>query len=291
MIVVRGVEDWREVLIEECGETRSLGLVPTMGALHEGHGALLDAARRRCSTVVASIFVNPIQFNQQKDYELYPQSLEDDIAYCAARGVDYIFAPSAEEMYPEPQRAFVDVEGLTEHLCGRYRPGHFRGVATVVLKLFQIVCPHVAFFGEKDYQQLAVIRRMVRDLNVPVEVAGVATVREFDGLALSSRNRRLSPEERSLAPRLYQALLEAQRLIASGETDAVRIKERAAAGFEDAPGVRLEYLDFVDPDTLEPVPTIAAPVRAAVAAWVGETRLIDNVLCEPMSEAKASVAG
>jgi pantoate--beta-alanine ligase len=281
MIVVRGIEDWREILIEKCGETRSLGLVPTMGALHEGHGALLDAGRRRCSIVVASIFVNPIQFNQQKDYELYPQSLEDDIAFCDARGVDYIFAPSAEEMYPEPQRAFVEVEELTQHLCGRYRPGHFRGVATVVLKLLQIVRPRVAFFGEKDYQQLAVIQRMVRDLNVPVEIAGMPTVREPDGLALSSRNRRLSNEERSLAPRLYRALLEAQRLIASGETDVARIKERAAAGLENTPGVRLEYFDIVDPETIQPVETIAQPLRAAIAAWVGETRLIDNVLCAP----------
>jgi len=258
-----------------------LGLVPTMGALHEGHGALLDEARLRCSVVVASIFVNPIQFNQKSDYDLYPRVLDDDVRFCTARGVDYIFAPPDCEMYPEPQRVFVEVEGVSEHLCGRNRPGHFRGVATVVLKLFQIVRPDLAFFGEKDYQQLAVVRRLVRDLNVPLQVVGVPTARERDGLAMSSRNRRLNLRERAFAPYLHKALLAARRSVALGERDAATIKEQAAQVLHCVPEIRLEYFELVDPDTMRPADVVNAPVRAALAAWFGKTRLIDNVLCEP----------
>jgi pantoate--beta-alanine ligase len=258
-----------------------VGLVPTMGALHNGHGVLLDEARRRCSVVVASIFVNPIQFDQKSDYDLYPRVLEEDIAFCSARGVDYIFAPTDDEMYPEPQRVFVDIKELSEHLCGRNRPGHFRGVATVVVKLFQILRPHLAFFGEKDYQQLAIVRRLVRDLNVPLQVVGIPTVRECDGLAMSSRNRRLRLKERAFAPRLHEALLAARQSIASGEKNAAAIKAQAAKVLQRVPEIRLEYFDLVDPDTIRPVEVVNAPVRAAVAAWIGKTRLIDNVLCAP----------
>ena len=282
--VVQRVAEWNHVA-SGIGRDEVIGLVPTMGALHNGHGALLDEARRHCTVVVASIFVNPIQFNQKSDYDLYPRVLEEDVAFCSARGVDYIFAPSDEEMYPEPQRVFVEVEELSEHLCGRNRPGHFRGVATVVLKLFQILRPHLAFFGEKDYQQLAVVRRLVRDLNVPLQVAGVATTRERDGLAMSSRNCRLTPTERTFAPCLYQALLAAQRSIACGESSAAAIKEQVIQVLHSVPEIRLEYFDLVDPDTIRPVDAVDAPVRAAMAAWIGDTRLIDNVLCEPRSMA------
>jgi pantoate--beta-alanine ligase len=280
MTVVSTIADWR-ALAATLPREAITGLVPTMGALHEGHGALLGEARRRCNRVVASIFVNPIQFNQSSDFELYPRTLESDVAFCAARGVDYVFAPSAAEMYPQTQVAFVDVEWVSGHLCGRYRPGHFRGVATVVLKLFQIIQPHVAFFGEKDYQQLAVVRRMVRDLNVPVEVTGVETVREPDGLAISSRNRRLGPSERAVAPVLYQALLAARQSVASGERKAPAIKEAAEQVLHGAPEVRLEYFELVDPDDIQPVSLVTTPVRAALAAWVGEVRLIDNLLLQP----------
>lgn len=252
-----------------------------MGALHAGHGALLDEARGRSSIVVASIFVNPIQFNQKSDYELYPRVPDDDLAFCRQHGVDCVFAPSDSEMYPEPQRAFVDVEGVSEHLCGRNRPGHFRGVATVVTKLFQILRPDMAFFGEKDYQQLAVIRRLVRDLNIPVQIVGVPTVREPDGLAMSSRNRRLTPAERSAAPCLYNALLAARRLIAAGERNPAEIKSAVAHFIENTSEIRPEYFDLVDPDTIQPVAIVNGPVRAALAAWIGETRLIDNILCIP----------
>jgi pantoate--beta-alanine ligase len=284
--VLQRIAEWNSVA---AGIRRDqiLGLVPTMGALHPGHGALLDEARRRCSAVVASIFVNPLQFNQSSDYNRYPRTLDDDVAFCRARGVDYIFAPLEEELYPKPQRVFVDVEDIADHLCGRNRPGHFRGVATVVLKLFHIIQPSLAFFGEKDYQQLAIVRRLVRDLNVPLQVVGVPTVREPDGLAMSSRNRLLSPKERSVAPCLYGALLAAQQAIARGERNSSIIKERAARVLQAVPEIRLEYLDLVDPETIQPVEAVDAPVRAALAAWIGNTRLIDNVLCEPPASAAA----
>jgi pantoate--beta-alanine ligase len=258
-----------------------IGLVPTMGALRQGHGALLEEARRHCSVVVASIFVNPIQFDQNSDYDLYPRVLKDDIAFCTAHGVDYIFAPQENEMYPEPQRVFVEVREVSEHLCGRSRPGHFRGVATVVLKLFQIVQPHLAFFGEKDYQQLAIVRRLVRDLNIPLKVVGVPTVRDRDGLALSSRNRRLTLRQRAFAPCLYKALQAARKSIAGGERNPAAVKARVAEILHSVPDITLEYFDLVDPDTIQTVDVVQAPVRAALAAWMGETRLIDNVLCEP----------
>jgi pantoate--beta-alanine ligase len=278
--VVHRIAQWNAVAAEMWPEA-IVGLIPTMGALHQGHGALIDAAQRRCSIVVASIFVNPLQFNQTSDYDLYPRVLEHDVAFCTARGVDYIFAPLDDEMYPEPQRAFIEVGDVSEQLCGQTRPGHFRGVATVVLKLLQIVRPRAAYFGEKDYQQLAVVRRMVRDLNVPLQIVGVPTVREPDGLAMSSRNRRLSLKERAIAPYLYKALLAAQESIACGERDAAAIKARAAGVLQRAPEIKLEYLELVDPETIRPMEVVRAPVRAVLAAWIGETRLIDNILCEP----------
>lgn len=278
--IIKRIAEWNKVAAAIRRE-EVLGLVPTMGALHAGHGALLDEARRHCSVVVASIFVNPLQFNQRSDYDLYPRVLEDDVAFCRARGVDYIFAPSDDEMYPEPQRVFVEVEGLSEHLCGQNRPGHFRGVATVVLKLFQVLQPRFAFFGEKDYQQLAVVRRLVHDLNIPLQVVGVSTVRERDGLAMSSRNRRLSLKQRALAPCLYRTLLAARQSIAYGERTAAAIKEGAAQVLQSVPEIKLEYFELVDPDTIRPVDVVNAPVRAALAAWIGKTRLIDNLYCEP----------
>lgn len=260
---------------------RPLGFVPTMGALHAGHGRLVDEACAASASVAVSVFVNPIQFNQSEDYARYPRPLEADLAFCAARGVDVVFAPPLEEMYPQPQVAFVEVGRVADHMEGRFRPGHFRGVATVVLKLFQIVQPDRAYFGEKDAQQLAVIRRMAQDLNLPVEIAGVPTVREPDGLALSSRNRHLSAEERAIAPRLYQALCVAQRCIAAGETGAEAVKHAALDVLAGEPRMRVEYLEIADDAQMQPVECIAGPVRVAAAVWVGQTRLIDNVRCGP----------
>jgi pantoate--beta-alanine ligase len=274
-------EEMREMLARVRRMGATIGLVPTMGALHQGHGRLIEAARRETDCVVVSVFVNPIQFDRQDDFNLYPRTIDADRKFCDDHGADLIFAPSAAEMYPSPQLAFVDVERVSQLLCGASRPGHFRGVATVVLKLFNIVQPDRAYFGEKDAQQLAVIRRMVRDLNVPVEIAPVATVRDSDGLAISSRNRHLSSAERKIAPILFQALLVAQKLIATGTTDADQVKAAACAVLAQQPSVKLEYLDVVDPDEMQPVASVAGPVRVAAAVWLGSTRLIDNMLCEP----------
>jgi pantoate--beta-alanine ligase len=252
-----------------------------MGALHAGHGRLIETARSETGCVVVSIFVNPIQFDRSDDYERYPRPLTTDVEFCSARGVDFVFAPSTKEMYPEPERAFVEVTGVSDHLCGQFRPGHFRGVATVVLKLLNIVQPDRAYFGEKDAQQLAVIRRMVADLNVPVAIVEVPTVREADGLALSSRNQHLSPEERRIAPVLSQALQKAAALISAGETLAAAIKQESLRMLEMRPEVRVEYLEIVGAGDMQPVAEITGPVRVAGAIWLGKTRLIDNVFCEP----------
>lgn len=280
----RKIEEIREILARVRRMGATVGFVPTMGALHEGHGRLIDLARRETDCVVVSVFINPIQFDRKDDLENYPRNLEADLKFCTERRADLVFAPSVEEMYPEEPKTLVEVRGVSDGLCGAFRPGHFRGVATVVLKLFHIVQPHRAYFGEKDAQQLAVIRRMVRDLNLDVEIVPVATVRESDGLALSSRNQRLSPEERRIAPLLFQALLVAQKYIAAGETDPAVVKAAAQAVVSAQPALRLEYLEIVDPDEMQPVGKIDAPVRVAAAAWLGSTRLIDNLLCEPGSD-------
>jgi pantoate--beta-alanine ligase len=258
---------------------RSIGCVPTMGALHAGHAALMDQARATCDVVAVTIFVNPIQFDRQEDYERYARTLPADVEFCRERNVDVIFAPSADEMYPEPSRTFIEAPDLSRYLCGAFRPGHFRGVATVVAKLFHIVQPDVAFFGEKDAQQLAIIRQMVRDLNIPVRIVSVPTVREADGLALSSRNQRLTPEERQAAPALFRALSEGQRAIAAGERDPAKVKRVALDVLESEPALRLEYLEVADACRMEPVDWISRDVRLAAAVWLGSTRLIDNVLC------------
>jgi pantoate--beta-alanine ligase len=283
--IVHSIADLRGWLAQA---RRPLGFVPTMGALHAGHGLLIDEARAASASVALSIFVNPIQFNQSEDYARYPRPLEADLAFCAARGVDVVFAPPVEEMYPQPQVTFVEVGRVADHMEGRFRPGHFRGVATVVLKLFQIVQPDRAYFGEKDAQQLAVIRRMVQDLNLPVQIAGVPTVREPDGLALSSRNRHLSAEERAIAPRLYQALRVAEQRIAAGETGAEAVKRAAREVLAAEPRMRVEYLEIAGDAEMQPVECVAGPVRVAAAVWVGRTRLIDNIRCDPAVHAADS---
>jgi pantoate--beta-alanine ligase len=248
-----------------------------MGALHVGHARLLAEARRECDCVVASIFVNPLQFGPQEDFQRYPRGLSADLEFCRETGTDLVFAPAVEVMYPRPQVAFVEVGQVSEHLCGRSRPGHFRGVATVVLKLFNLVRPQRAYFGEKDAQQLRVIERMVADLNVPIVVVRVATVREPDGLAVSSRNRYLSAEERLAAPVLYRALQAAQLAVEAGVRNPGAVKAAALGLLDAAPLVRVEYLEVVDADSMLPVEEITEPVRIAAAVWLGATRLIDNV--------------
>jgi pantoate--beta-alanine ligase len=282
--LIHTIAELREKLSAVRRRGAVIGVVPTMGGLHAGHGRLMERARQESDYVVVTIFVNPIQFNQKDDYDRYPRTLATDLEFCAARGVDLVFAPPVEEMYPGPQRAFVDVTTLTDHLCGAFRPGHFRGVATVVMKLLNIVQPDRAYFGEKDAQQLAVIRRMVSDLNLPVIIVGVPTVREADGLAISSRNQRLSPEERRIATALYRALKIAEDLIFDGRIDVAEIKQEALRMLQAEPGIRVEYLEIVEPEEMQPVTRIEGPVRIAGAVWVGSTRLIDNVLCTPAAK-------
>jgi pantoate--beta-alanine ligase len=273
--VIRGTAELRERLAQR--RENSIGLVPTMGALHRGHANLLAAARRENAFVVASIFVNPIQFDRREDLENYPRTMEDDLRVCDEFGVDLVFAPSATELYPHEQLTFVESPVLGIHLCGAHRPGHFRGVATVVLKLFNIVQPDRAYFGEKDAQQLAIIRQMVQDLNVPVVVVPVATVREEDGLALSSRNQHLSAAERRVAPVLSRSLQDAIDSIARGERSVPKLREAALATLAAVPEAHVEYFEFTDPDTLQPVQQVQGPVLIAGAIWLGSTRLIDNM--------------
>ncbi|MBM3776350.1 MAG: pantoate--beta-alanine ligase [Acidobacteria bacterium] len=285
--VFRSISPLRERLAEARRAGGGIGLVPTMGALHRGHLGLIERARRENRTVTVSIFVNPLQFNQPQDYERYPVNLEGDLSLSAAAGVDVVFAPPAGEMYPAPPLAVVEVSRLSDHLCGAHRPGHFRGVATVVMKLLQITQPDRAYFGEKDAQQLAIIERMVRDLNVPVAIVPVATVREPDGLALSSRNQLLSPEERQAAPALYAALQAAAAAVARGERDADALRREVLANLERHPAIRLEYLEIVGRD-MQPLTSLDGPARIAAAIWLGQTRLIDNVLLN-RSSAKPGV--
>jgi pantoate--beta-alanine ligase len=257
---------------------KRLGFVPTMGALHAGHLSLVRTARAQSEVVVASIFVNPKQFGPNEDFAKYPRSLESDSAKLSSEQTDYLFQPSVEEMYPNGATAWVTVEGITDKLDGRSRPGHFRGVTTVVAKLFNIVQPDLAFFGQKDAAQAAIVRKMVRDLNFDVEIVVCPIVREPDGLAMSSRNVYLGPAERRQATVLYRALMRIQMRADQGESDSARL---AAAGLQvlsEEPSVRLDYLEIVNPDTLDPVRDTSGGALIAVAAHVGSTRLIDNIV-------------
>ena len=257
----------------------TVGLVPTMGAFHGGHHALMRAARERCDTLVTSLFVNPAQFDEAADLAAYPRDEQRDAAEAEALGVDVLYAPPVEEVYPPGFATSVRVEGLSDVLEGAERgPGHFAGVCTVVTKLFNVVQPDLAYFGQKDAQQVAVLRRMARDLDVPVELVVVPTVREPDGLALSSRNVRLSPDERRRATALSKALRGAEQAIARGERDAAAVVRAARAELN---GIEPEYLALVDPDSFEPITIVDGRVLVAVAARVGATRLIDNTLVQP----------
>ena len=280
--IIHTIKELRDRLNAVPRAVVSVGLVPTMGALHAGHRRLIEQSARDNGCTVVSVYVNPIQFNAAGDYQSYPRALADDVRLCGEAGAAFVFAPSTEEMYPQPQRSFVEVETLTDGLCGAFRPGHFRGVATVVLKLFNIVEPDVAYFGEKDAQQLAVIRRMVADLNLQLRVVGVPIAREEDGLAMSSRNRHLSLDERRIAPSIYQALLRAQARIAEGISDPAQITVEAISQIE-LHGLRVEYFEIVDVHSMQSVDRIAGPVLVATAAWLGSTRLIDNIRCGPNS--------
>lgn len=259
-------------------EGKSIGFVPTMGYLHEGHLSLVRRARAENDVVVVSIFVNPIQFGPNEDYDRYPRDFERDKMLLEKEGVDCVFYPSVEEMYPQDFSTYVEETVLSKPLCGRSRPGHFRGVCTVVAKLFNIVKPHRAYFGQKDAQQFRVLRRMVRDLNMDVEMIECPIVREPDGLAMSSRNVYLSPEERRQALALYRSLKLAEELFTKGERDALKIKREMEEFLRGFDKVKVDYVEIVDEETLEPVSKIEKKVIVAVAAWVGKARLIDNVI-------------
>jgi pantoate--beta-alanine ligase len=285
MQVVTTVRDLQDYADAERAAGRRIALVPTMGALHAGHLTLVDEGRRRADRVVVSIFVNPTQFNDPKDLAAYPRTLEADLAACEKGGVDVVFAPEAPELYPDGAQTFVELTELAKPLCGRSRPGHFRGVATVVTKLLCAAKPHVAVFGEKDWQQLAVIRRLVRDLRLDVEIAGVPTVREADGLALSSRNRRLDPEARRQALVIARALDAAESAVRAGERDAARLLEGVRREIAKSPRAESDYAELRDPASLAQAPArLEAPTLLALAVFMrpqdagaGEpVRLIDN---------------
>jgi pantoate--beta-alanine ligase len=256
---------------------KTVGFVPTMGALHEGHLSLVDAARAECDVAVTSIFVNPTQFGPKEDLSRYPRDLEGDLRMLGGRGCDLVFAPSIEEMYPTGYATSVDVGPLGHELEGAYRPDHFAGVASVVLKLFQIVPADVAFFGRKDYQQTLVVRQMVADLNVPIQIRVCPTVREADGLAMSSRNAYLSADERRRALALSQSLALAERLVREGVRDVATLRVRMEEQIRAAGGVEVQYIAFVSDGTVTAVESIDGPTTVAIAALVGKTRLIDNV--------------
>jgi pantoate--beta-alanine ligase len=293
MKIFKSVEEMRSACRAAKRADQRIGLVPTMGALHEGHLSLVRSARERCNVVAVSIFVNPTQFGPNEDFSKYPRSFERDCELLEKEGVDLLFAPSVEEMYPDGTVTWVTVEGLSDKLCGRSRPGHFRGVTTVVAKLFNIVEPDLAFFGQKDAAQLAIIRRLVRNLHFAVQIVGCPIVRESDGLAMSSRNAYLDPQQRRSALALHRSLLEIQNLFDQGERNPEMLISAGKRIASQELAIRLDYLEIIDPDSLEPISqtawgqppsavqsSAARPPSAlvAIAAFVGTTRLIDNIV-------------
>ncbi len=270
MQIVTTIEELRSIVKWWRGEGHSVGLVPTMGYLHEGHKSLIVKAVSENDRVVVSDFVNPTQFGVNEDLSSYPRDINRDAALCEEAGADVIFHPEPEEMYFSDNCTFVDMDRLTKGLCGKTRPTHFRGVCTVVSKLFNIVTPDRAYFGQKDAQQLAVIRRMVRDMNFGIDIVGCPIVREEDGLAMSSRNTYLNPKERKAALSLGEEMIQA------GEKDAVKVKNAIVKNMKTEPLARIDYVELVDGETLEPVETIEGPILAATAVYIGKTRLIDN---------------
>jgi pantoate--beta-alanine ligase len=281
MLIAKTIAEVRAAVARLRADKKCIGLVPTMGALHDGHLSLIRAARSHCNAVVATIFVNPAQFAPGEDFAQYPRTFEADCAALEKEGVDVLFAPDAAEIYPPAASTVVEVAGISDRLDGVSRPGHFVGVATVVAKLFNIVQPDHAFFGQKDAAQVAILRRMVRDLHFNLELVVCPTIREPDGLAMSSRNRYLSPEQRQQALVLHRALRRVEAKIEAGVLDAEPLIDTGLAVLADEPDIRVDYFRIVDPDTLEDVPDVTAGAMVAVAAAVGPARLIDNLLVPP----------
>ena len=284
METIRTIAWMKEIAREARQEQRIIGFVPTMGALHAGHLALVERAKKECSPVYASIFLNPKQFGPHEDLSRYPRPLEADIDKLTIAKVDGLFLPEAGEIYPHGFSTYVHVEGLSERLEGKTRPGHFRGVATVVLKLFEIVQPHYAYFGRKDAQQVRILQQMARDLNLDVELVVCPIVREADGLALSSRNTYLGTEERRAATVLYRSLKAAAEELATGARDSMELRRTIHKVLEKEPHARLDYVEIVDAETFEPVVHVRRRCYALLAAYIGKTRLIDNMLIEPAGD-------
>ena len=278
--IVSSPSEVRSIVKKWRAEGLSVGLVPTMGYLHEGHQSLIKNSVEQNDRTVVSVFVNPIQFGPNEDLATYPRDLDRDASLCETTGADLIFHPEPSDMYADDFCTFVDMDRVTKNLCGKTRPTHFRGVCTVCSKLFHIVGPDRAYFGQKDAQQLAVIRRMVRDLNFDLEIVGCPIIREEDGLAKSSRNTYLSPAEREAATVLHKALVKGEDLIKNGETNATVIKEVIRATIDDEPLAEIDYVEAVDFDTIEPIDHIRGSVLVAIAVYIGSTRLIDNFIVE-----------
>lgn len=281
MKLLHTIDEMRAFSRKARSSHKRLGLVPTMGALHEGHLSLVRAAREKSDVVAVSIFVNPTQFGPNEDFSRYPRNLEDDCALLEGESVGAVFAPSAEGMYGSQPTTWVTVEVMSDRLCGRSRPGHFRGVTTIVAKLFNIIEPDLAFFGQKDAAQVSIIRRMVRDLNFPITIEVCPTIREPDGIALSSRNIYLTAQERKSALVLSRSLNRVRYLFDRGERDSAKLIAAGKNEFEQEQTAQLDYLEIVDPDSLEPIASISKPALVAVAAFVGNTRLIDNLVLTP----------
>jgi pantoate--beta-alanine ligase len=280
MEVAETIEEIRRMVKTAHDEGRKIGLVPTMGALHIGHISLIEAAVKNCDFVIVSIFVNPTQFVPGEDFEKYPRPLEADLKICRQAGVDAVFAPSPEQMYPGENVTWVTVEKLTEPLCGQSRPGHFRGVTTVCAKLFNIVVPDTAYFGRKDAQQAIVIKRMVADLNMPLEIVVCPTVREPNGLAVSSRNQYLTAQQKKDAANIYKSLQTCRGMIDAGTTETHQIIAEMRKILQQIPSGQIEYVSIVDAETLESIDKISGKVLVAVAVKVGPARLIDNILVD-----------
>jgi pantoate--beta-alanine ligase len=280
MEVAETIESIRALIKTARDSGKSIGLVPTMGALHIGHISLIEAALKKCDYVVVSIFVNPTQFVPGEDFEKYPRPYEEDLAICKKQGVDAIFAPSPKEMYPDENLTWVNVEKITEPLCGQFRPGHFQGVTTVCSKLFNIVTPDIAFFGQKDAQQAIVIRRMVTDLNMPLEIVVCPTVREPDGLAVSSRNKYLSKQQKKDALNIYKSLTKCREMIDAGVKDVSKIATEMRKILLKVSSIEIEYINILDAETLGNIDRIGGKVLVAVAVRIGPARLIDNILVD-----------
>lgn len=280
MTIAQTIQETRNTIKEWRRQGYTIGLVPTMGYLHDGHASLMKKAKESCQKVVVSIFVNPMQFGANEDLSTYPRDLEADSRLCESLGVDLIFHPSVEEMYDPGFCSFVDMTGLTKELCGKSRPIHFRGVCTVVTKLFNIVTPDKAFFGQKDAQQLAVIKRMTADLNMDIEIVGCSIIREEDGLARSSRNVYLNKEERQAALILSKTIQLGQRMVQQGTRSASQLLAAMKASLESEPLARIDYVEAVSMDTIQPIDTLQGQVLVAMAVFIGKTRLIDNFIVE-----------